>query len=163
MTFQLTSPAFAPHQPIPIKHTGDGEDLSPPLVWEGVPPTTQEFALLCDDPDAPTPQPWVHWVLLKIPATTRELPEGVPQQATLTVPCGAIQGLNSWPVGENLGYRGPLPPRGHGTHHYHFKLFALNSTLPEIQESDKEALLKAIEGKVLAEADLIGTYERLKK
>lgn len=163
MSFQLTSAAFRPGQPIPIKYTGEGLDLSPPLAWAGAPPNAIEFALLCDDPDAPTPQPWVHWILMKIPGNVAELPAGLPRQAELASPAGAVQGHNSWPAGENLGYRGPMPPPGHGVHHYHFRLFALRAPLPVLHNLEKEQFLKAIEGQVLAEAELIGTYERKKK
>lgn len=160
MAFELTSSAFNPRERIPVKYTGEGQDVSPPLAWKDAPAGTQEFALLCDDPDAPTPQPWVHWILFKIPGSVHALPEGLPRDARLQNPTGAIQGLNSWPTGENLGYRGPMPPPGHGVHHYHFRLFALNAPLPELHQPAKAGLLKALEGLVLAEAELIGLYER---
>jgi Raf kinase inhibitor-like YbhB/YbcL family protein len=162
MSFHLTSAAFAPGERIPVKYTGEGVDVSPPLAWQGSPPNTREFALLCDDPDAPTPQPWVHWILMKIPGDVSQLPEDLPRRPELANPAGALQGVNSWPAGENLGYRGPMPPAGHGVHHYHFRLFALKTPLPALREATKEQLLEALDGQVLAESELIGTYERKK-
>ena len=157
---KLNSSAFAENQPIPVKHTGEGADVSPPLAWQGVPPGTQEFALLCEDPDAPTPEPWVHWILYKIPTSVTMLPEGVPPDAKLSSPAGALQGRNSWPSGRATGYRGPLPPKGHGTHHYHFRLFALDAPLAPLATADKASVMKALQGHVLGEATLIGTFER---
>lgn len=160
MPIQISSPAFAAGQPIPKKHTGEGQDVSPQLQWSGVPEGTKELALICDDPDAPTREPWVHWLIYKIPADRKGLPEGIMKQPRLTDPPGAMQGLNSWPKGENLGYRGPMPPPGHGTHHYHFKLYALKDALAVEPGLDKNALLAKMQGHVLAEGELIGTYER---
>lgn len=160
MTIELSSDAFSQGAKVPQKFTGDGQDLSPPLRWNNVPPGVREFALICDDPDAPSPEPWVHWVLYKIPGDLRELPEGLPAEAMLKSPHGALQGLNSWPSGRTVGYRGPAPPRGHGTHHYHFRLYALDTALHLPAKSDKHELLKAIAGHVLAEGELMGTYER---
>lgn len=160
MAFELESPAFGQGEPIPKRFTEDGDDLSPPLVWRGIPAGTREFALICDDPDAPTPKPWVHWVLYRLPAGTVSLPEGVPTDVELTAPLSACQGLNSWSSGQVHGYRGPAPPPGHGVHHYHFRLYALASPLSRAPGLDKEAVLKAIAGHVLAEAEWIGTYER---
>ena len=122
-----------------------------------MPDEARELALICDDPDAPTPQPWVHWLIYKITADTTGLPEQVPPAAKLDAPVGALQGLNSW---QTIGYRGPAPPPGHGTHHYHFKLYALDATLDLAEALDKPALLKAMAGHVLAEGELVGTYER---
>lgn len=160
MSFQLESAAFQHNEPIPVRHSGDGEDVSPALSWSGVPSGTQEFALICDDPDAPTPQPWVHWVIYKIPGTVTGLPEGYPTDARVESPVTALQGLNSWLEGETIGFRGPLPPPGHGTHHYHFKLYALDSELDLPAEVDKSTLQQALSGRVLGEAELIGTFER---
>jgi Raf kinase inhibitor-like YbhB/YbcL family protein len=157
MKITLTSTAFAHNQPIPRRHTGDGEDRSPPLSWSGVPERTRELALICDDPDAPTPQPWVHWVIYKIPATATALPEGIPAAAALTSPAGALQGKNTWGT---IGYRGPAPPRGHGVHHYHFRLYALAAPLEAPPGLEKEALLAKMKDLVLAEGELIGTYQR---
>jgi Raf kinase inhibitor-like YbhB/YbcL family protein len=157
---RLTSPAFQHAAAIPRRHTGDGEDLSPALSWSEIPARTRELALICDDPDAPTPQPWVHWVIYQIPANVTELPEGVPGGGRLDSPVTALQGKNSWSSGRTLGYRGPAPPPKHGTHHYHFRLYALDSSLKANPSLDKVALLAAMAGHVLAEAKLIGTYER---
>lgn len=160
MAMQLRSSGFLMGEPIPRRFTGDGEDRSPPLEWDHVPAATQEFALICDDPDAPTSEPWVHWVLYKIPAEVRQLPEGVPGDRRLKTPPGAIQGRNSWTSGQTFGYRGPEPPRGHGTHHYHFNLYALDTQLPERHDIDKQSLLEILQGHILATAELIGIYER---
>jgi Raf kinase inhibitor-like YbhB/YbcL family protein len=160
MTIELASDAFAHQAEIPRKYTGDGEDVSPPLRWRNAPAGVKEFALVCDDPDAPSPEPWVHWVLYGIPADVEELPEGLPAEAKLKNPHGALQGRNSWPSGRTVGYRGPAPPRGHGVHHYHFRVYALDSTLKLPPKSDKAALLEALRGRVLDEGELIGTYER---
>jgi Raf kinase inhibitor-like YbhB/YbcL family protein len=138
-----------------VKYTGDGDDVSPPLSWDDVPSGTKQFALICDDPDAPTPQPWVHWVLYLIPHTTSDLPEAAGSTSDL-----GVEGMNSWKSGKRVGYRGPAPPPGHGTHHYHFRLYALDSELALPPRQPKEAVISAIRGHVLAEAELIGTYER---
>ena len=154
---KIESSAFKAGDPIPVRHTGDGEDLSPPLSWSDVPDEALEMALICDDPDAPTPQPWVHWVMCRIPAVRDGLPEAiVPASASMQV--NAMQGRNSW---DRLGYGGPAPPKGHGVHHYHFKLYALDALLVDMKPNyDKAGLLEAMQGHVLAEAELIGTYER---
>jgi Raf kinase inhibitor-like YbhB/YbcL family protein len=155
----LTSSAFREGQPIPRRHSGEAEDLSPPLSWSEAPAPTREFAVVCDDPDAPTPQPWVHWVIYKIPAACVGLPEGVPRVENPRNPAGALQGRNSWP-NKNIGYRGPMPPPGHGVHHYCFRLYALDAVLTLPPGADRETLLRTIKGHVLAEARLTGTYER---
>jgi len=155
----LTSSAFQGGAPIPRRHTGDGEDLSPPLAWTGLPEGTEELALICDDPDAPTPQPWVHWVLFNLPPSVASLPEGLPRKPRLEAPIAATQGVNSWPT-DNVGYRGPAPPRGHGTHRYHFVLRALDRRLVLPPGVDKAGLMKAMKGHVLATGELVGTYQR---
>ncbi len=160
MTIELTSTAFAQGQPIPVKYTGEGDDVSPPISWKGVPPEAKELVLTCDDPDAPTAQPWVHWVIYKIPADTTGLPEAVGKNARLGDPPGALQGKNSWPTGQTVGYRGPMPPPGHGRHRYYFKLYALEARMVVEPRLDKKALLQEIQGHVLAEGQLMGTYER---
>jgi Raf kinase inhibitor-like YbhB/YbcL family protein len=157
MALTLRSEAFTDGQATPRRYTGDGEDLSPPLSWSGLPAGTRELALIVDDPDAPRAEPWVHWVLAKIPADVGTLTEGLPRNPTLDVPLGAVQGKNSWGTD---GYRGPAPPRGHGTHHYHFKLYALDAPLPVAQGTDKAGLLEALRGHVLGETELVGTYQR---
>jgi Raf kinase inhibitor-like YbhB/YbcL family protein len=157
MKLIVRSTAFDSGKPIPRRHTGEGEDVSPPLTWVAPPAGTKELALIMDDPDAPSPQPWVHWVLYKIPPAVTSLGEGIARSEDPASPAGAAQGLNSWP---SIGYRGPMPPKGHGVHHYHFKLYALDAELPRKAGMDKAALLKAMSGHVLAEGELVGTYER---
>jgi Raf kinase inhibitor-like YbhB/YbcL family protein len=157
MTIQLTSTAFTQGHPIPKKHTGEGEDLSPPLIWSNLPEKTKELALICDDPDAPRPEPWVHWVVYKIPAGAKGLPEGVPRKSRLKEPAGVLQGVDT---SGGTGYHGPMPPPGHGVHHYHFKLYALDAPLEAEPGLEKKALLEKIEGHILAEGELMGTYKR---
>jgi Raf kinase inhibitor-like YbhB/YbcL family protein len=156
----ITSAAIQDGQPIPTKHTEDGENLSPPLAWTYTPKGTKQWALICDDPDAPTPKPWVHWVIYGIPGEIRSLPQGVEPGEKLASLQGAMQGKNSWPNGQTIGYRGPAPPKGHGVHHYHFKLYALDSPLMLKPEMTKEAVEQAIDGHILGTGELIGTYER---
>jgi len=160
MSITVSSSAFAAGERIPKRFTGDGEDVSPPLHWEGIPAGAQELALICDDPDAPTAEPWVHWVLYQLPAALRELPQGLPAGARLDQPVAALQGRNSWNTGRTIGYRGPAPPPGHGVHHYHFRLYALDCELKLHPGSDKKALLRAMDGHVLATGELMGTYQR---
>ncbi len=145
----VTSSAFEAGERIPTKHTGEGEDVSPPLAWSGAPDSTAEFALICDDPDAPRPEPWVHWVLDGIPAATDSLAEG-------STGVG-VEGKTSWGT---TGYGGPMPPPGHGTHHYHFRVYALDQALELEPGVTKNELLRAMEGHVLAEGELVGTYDR---
>ncbi len=152
---QLQSSAFAANQRIPEKYTADGADVSPDLTWTGIPSGAVELALICDDPDAPTPQPWVHWVIYKIPARLAGLPEGVPQDAKLDQ--GMMQGQTSWP--NSVGYRGPDPPPGHGVHHYHFVLYALDAPLNVSSGLDAAGLRKAMQGHILGQGELVGTYE----
>ncbi len=161
LTIRVTSTAFTEGQPIPKKYTGDGDDVSPPLAWSNLPKGAKELALICDDPDAPSPQapakePWVHWVIYKIPADATGLPEGVPRELRPKEPAGAMQGANSWGK-ESIGYRGPKPPVGSGTHRYFFKLYALDAPLSVEPGSSKAQLLKAMEGHRLAEGQLMGT------
>ena len=148
MTLALASTAFKPGAPIPMRHTGEGEDVSPPLEWSGLPPGTKELALICDDPDAPTPKPWIHWVLYALPATLRELKEG------------SAFGMAGPNDSGGSGYTGPMPPNGHGVHRYFFRLYALDKALDAQSGWTKEKLLSAIKGHVLGQAELIGTYER---
>jgi Raf kinase inhibitor-like YbhB/YbcL family protein len=150
MAIEVSSPAFEPGGAIPQKYTGEGRDVSPPLIWEGLPDETKEIALICDDPDAPTPNPWVHWVVYKIPADVMGFREGSTQGEVL-------EGKNDFGT---LGYGGPMPPRGHGVHHYYFKVYALDVELEVAAGLTKEQLLEAIKGHVLDEGELVGTYER---
>lgn len=158
MTINVTSSAFQAGAAIPKQYTADGADLSPPLAWTGAPDGTKELALICDDPDAPSAKPWVHWVLYKIPADTKSLGEGIPRQTNPQTPAGAAQGVNSFPK-DNIGYRGPAPPKGK-PHHYHFHVYALDTALPSTPGLEKEKLLAAIKGHILGEGELIGTYQR---
>jgi Raf kinase inhibitor-like YbhB/YbcL family protein len=153
----MHSAVFTEGAAIPRRHTGDGEDLSPPLSWQGLPAAARELALIVDDPDAPSKEPWVHWVIYNLPATVNDLPEGISVAVQAKVAPGAIQGKNSW---NTVGYRGPAPPKGHGTHRYYFKLYALDSQLNLPAGLDKAGLLKKLKGHVLSEAALMGTYQR---
>ncbi|HEV3004255.1 MAG TPA: YbhB/YbcL family Raf kinase inhibitor-like protein [Pirellulales bacterium] len=158
MTIKLTSSWFRSGEAIPQKYTQDGDDVSPPLSWDSVPPGTKEFALVCDDPVAPSKEPWGHWVLYKVPGDVRELPEDIPADERLESPKGALQGVNSWRSGKTVGYRGPAPPSG--THHYRFRLYALGTPLKLEAKATKAVLLKAVQGHVLAEGERVGTYKR---
>jgi Raf kinase inhibitor-like YbhB/YbcL family protein len=158
MTIKITSSAFKDGEAIPKRYTGEGIDVSPPLEWSDVPEKAKELVLICDDPDAPTDEPWVHWVIYKIPASVKGLKEDVPRKPRLTEPAGALQGKNSWPH-DNIGYRGPMPPPGR-THHYYFKLYALEAKLTVEPGMDKKVILQEIEDHVIAEGQLMGTYKR---
>ncbi len=152
MQFKITSQAFEDGGIIPKKYTCDAEDISPPLKWESVPEGTESLAIVCDDPDAPMGT-WVHWVLFNITPDTKELPEKV--STTETIDNGAKQGTNDF---GNIGYGGPCPPGG--THRYFFKLYALDTML-NIEAGIKKAdLLKAIEGHLIFETQLMGKYKR---
>jgi Raf kinase inhibitor-like YbhB/YbcL family protein len=137
---------------IPKRFTCDGEDLSPPLSWSGLPAGTRSLALICDDPDAPVGT-WDHWVLFNIPATVTGLPENVPAKASLDD--GSVHGNNSW---GRPGYGGPCPPGG--THRYFFKLYALDTELNLKTGATKSQLVKAMEGHILDQAQLMGKYRR---
>jgi Raf kinase inhibitor-like YbhB/YbcL family protein len=153
MSIEVTSTAFQQGKPIPKQHTGDGTDRSPPLRWSEPPAETKSIALICDDPDAPRGT-WVHWVLFNLPPQTRELAEGVPTTASL--PSGAKQGKNDF---GNLGYGGPAPPKGK-PHRYFFKLYALAATQDLAPGATKAQLEDAMKGHILAEGQLMGTYQR---
>jgi Raf kinase inhibitor-like YbhB/YbcL family protein len=159
MAIQITSSAFPQGHPIPKKYTGEGADVSPPLSWTGIPERTKELVLICDDPDAPNGD-WVHWVIYKLPPDTQGLPEGVPRKPRLKEPAGAMQGRNSWPANEAIGYRGPMPPPGHGVHHYYFKLYALEAHMVVEPGLDKKTIMGEIGDHILAEGVLMGTYQR---
>ncbi|HTT71625.1 MAG TPA: YbhB/YbcL family Raf kinase inhibitor-like protein [Anaeromyxobacteraceae bacterium] len=156
MTFALTSPAFQHGAAIPSRYTCEGEDRSPPLTISGIPAGTRSLALIVDDPDAPDPRAptttWVHWVLYALPPTVEALPEAV---APRDLPAGTREGLNDW---RQTGYGGPCPPVGR--HRYFFKLFALDTVLPDLRTPTKSKLEHAFEGHVLAKAELMGTYEK---
>ena len=154
----LTSTAFAAGQSIPKKYTCEGNDISPSLQWTGVPPNTKSLALIVDDPDAPDPKApqrvWVHWVLYNVPPTTTALAEAASGR---NLPSGAVEGANDW--GRN-SYGGPCPPIGR--HRYFFKLYALDESLPAGQPLTKAQLESATKGHTIAQAELIGTYQKEK-
>jgi Raf kinase inhibitor-like YbhB/YbcL family protein len=156
---KLSSTGFDNDGPIPRIYTGESDDHSPPLAWEGAPDDTKEFALICDDPDAPSTDPWVHWVIYGIAADVHALPEGLSKTPQLANPIVAKQGKNSWTSGATLGYRGPMPPPGK-PHHYHFNLYALDTKVDLAPSATKDELLKSIQGHILAEGELVGTYSR---
>jgi len=151
---QLSSPAFSPDGPIPTRYTCDGDDISPPLAWTGMPKGSRSLVLIVDDPDAPDPRAprmtWVHWVLYNLPPQTTGLPEGV-----RSLPAGTAEGKNDW---RRTGYGGPCPPIGR--HRYFFKLYALDTVLPDLHQPDKASLERHMQGHILATATLIGTYQR---
>jgi Raf kinase inhibitor-like YbhB/YbcL family protein len=153
MTLDLISPAFEDGETIPSTYTCEGDDVSPPLEWSGVPEGTRTIALICDDPDAPMGT-WVHWVLYGLPADTTSLPEGVP--ADDVVAGGASQGKNDF---KKIGYGGPCPPPGK-PHRYFFKLYALDSELDLAPGASKKDVEKAMKGHVLAQGQLVGRYKR---
>ena len=150
--FTIASAAFKEGEMIPQEYTADGQNISPPLKWESAPAQTKSFALIADDPDAPMGT-WVHWVIFNIPPTTTGLPENVPTKNSL--PDGALQGKND---SREIGYDGPSPPSG--THRYFFKLYALDTMLKLSSGISKRELLKAMEGHILAQAQLTGKYSR---
>jgi Raf kinase inhibitor-like YbhB/YbcL family protein len=149
VTIEVSSPSFEPGATIPERHTGEGQDVSPPVQWGGLPQRTREIAIVCDDPDAPTQKPFVHWVVYKIPADRKGLPEGSTE--------GALEGINDF---RGRGYGGCMPPRGHGVHHYHFKVYALDTELDAPAGLSKDELLVAMKGHILDEGELVGTYKR---
>jgi len=156
MTLELTSQAFSPNDSIPAIYTCDGRDISPPLSWSGLPSGTKSLALIADDPDAPDPKApkmtWVHWVLYNIPADTNGLAENA---GSGELPGDTLEGVNDW---GRTGYGGPCPPIGR--HRYFFKLYALDTVLPDLGSPRKENLLEAMGGHVLGQAELFGTYQR---
>jgi Raf kinase inhibitor-like YbhB/YbcL family protein len=156
MGLSLTSPAFGPGADIPALFTCEGSDISPPLEWTGVPDGTKSLVLIVDDPDAPDPaaprMTWVHWVLYNIPPGTAGFPEGVRPK---DLPAGTREGTNDW---KRTGYGGPCPPVGR--HRYFHKLYALDVELSDLGAPTKADVEKAMAGHVLAQAELIGTYQK---
>jgi Raf kinase inhibitor-like YbhB/YbcL family protein len=150
----LESGAFADGADIPAKYTCEGDDVAPPLAWSGVPDGARSLVLIVDDPDAPDPQAprmtWVHWVLFNLPPDTAGLPEGC---AAGDLPAGTGEGLNDW---QRTGYGGPCPPIGR--HRYFHKLYALDTVLPAMDAPTKREVEAAMQGQVIAQAELIGTY-----
>lgn len=153
MTVQVTSTAFKDGGSVPSKYTCDGQNVSPPLAWNTIPEGTKSIALIADDPDAPKGT-WVHWVVYGLPPSLRNLPENVPASETV-LGNGGRQGTTDF---GKIGYGGPCPPSG--THRYFFKVYALDIDLHENPGLTKAQLLKAIEGHVLAEGQLMGKYAR---
>ena len=151
--FQVDSPAFKDKEKIPAKYTCDGEGISPPLVLTEIPKRTKSFALISDDPDAPAGN-WVHWVLYDLPEANTELREGVEKSETLST--GAKQGMTDF---KEVGYGPPCPPPGK-PHRYFFKLYALDQPLSLPPKATKAELLVAMNGHVLAHAELVGLYEK---
>ena len=152
MDIRVTSIVFQEGGTIPLKYTCDGEDISPPLAWSSAPEGTKSFALISDDPDAPMGT-WVHWVIFNIPANATELHERIPPEGVLHN--GAKQGMNDF---RRIGYGGPCPPGG--KHRYFFKLYALDTEIDILVGASKHELLRAMEGHILAEGELMGTYIR---
>lgn len=153
---KLTSPAFSHQGEMPAELTCEGANVSPELKWEGVPGGAKSLALILDDPDAPDPKApktvYVHWVLYNLPTSAPGLPKGVAPPA---LPRGTLEGTNDW---RRTGYGGPCPPIGR--HRYFHKLYALDAVLPDLHRPTKAALEQAMEGHVLAQAELIGTYQK---
>ena len=145
---KITSTAFHHHERIPDRHTGDGEDVSPELMWSGPPDGTKAFAIVVHDPDAPLVDGFTHWVAYNIPGDANTLAEGGGE---------AVQGTNSM---GNTGFNGPAPPPGHGSHHYYFWIYALDEDLELEPGLDRRALLETIEDHVIEQARLVGTFSR---
>lgn len=154
MTLSISSPAFAHGQPIPARYTCDGDDLSPPLAWTGVPAGARSLALIVDDPDAPDPRAptriFVHWLVYDLPVSAVALAEGLER-----LPAPARGGTSDW---HRTHWGGPCPPVGR--HRYFFRLFALDRELGDLHEPSRADLEGAMRGHVLASAELVGTYER---
>jgi len=158
MALEIHSAAFVSNGAIPAKHTCEGRDISPALEWRGVPAGAKSLVLIVDDPDAPDPKApkmtWVHWVLANVPAESTGLAEGV---ASGALPSGTVEGLNDW---KRTGYGGPCPPIGR--HRYFHKLYALDRVLTGLGHPTKAQIAAAMKGHVLAQAELVGTYEKTK-
>jgi hypothetical protein len=156
MALSIASGAFVEGGVIPDRHTCEGEDIAPPLTWSGVPAAAQSLVLIVDDPDAPDPEApkmtWVHWILYNIPADVSGLTEGVTAER---LPGGTQEGLNDW---KRTGYGGPCPPIGR--HRYFHKLYALDTVLQDMGNPTKAQLEAAMEGHVIARAQLVGTYAK---
>jgi Raf kinase inhibitor-like YbhB/YbcL family protein len=153
---QLTSSAFQHQGDIPRLYTCDDDDISPPLSWSGVPQNAKSLVLIVDDPDAPDPKAprmvFVHWLLYNIPPQTSGLPEALRENQ---LPSGTLQGTNDW---RRTGYGGPCPPIG--KHRYFFKLYALDTVLPDLHSPSKQQLERAMQGHVIAHTELIGLYQK---
>jgi len=154
MALTITSTAFKNGEYIPRRYSGEGDDVSPPLCWDGIPPGTAALALIVHDPDAPGPEGFTHWIICNLPPSVSGLPEGVSRIERLDN--GAVQGRND---GRSTGYMGPYPPPGR-VHHYHFNLYALDRPLNLTRGAGRRQVLVIMQGHVLAEADLVGLYRR---
>ncbi len=158
LSMKLQSTSFKHESDIPQRHTCEGTDAAPALAWSGAPPTTKSFALVVDDPDAPDPRApktvWVHWVLYGMPPVTLGTPEGATKA---TLPPGTREGKNDW---KQTGWRGPCPPIGR--HRYFFKLYALDTMLPDLGTPTKAELEKAMDGHIVGQATLVGYYKKAK-
>ena len=155
----VTSPTLVADQTMPRDYTPDGRNLSPPLTWSNLPAGTQEIAVVCEDPDAGNPPPFVHWVMYKIPAAAKGLPEGIPIDPAAPMPAGlsgAIQGVSGF---RRAIYRGPAPPPGK-PHHYHFVVYALDADLGLEAGLTRADLLSAIRGHVIGQGEIVALYER---
>lgn len=156
MPMKITSGAFVDGGSMTAKYTCEGQNISPPLQWAGVPDGTRSLVLIVDDPDAPDPaapkMTYVHWVLYNLPIDINGLSEGTAQT---DLPVGTLEGLNDW---QRTGYGGPCPPIGR--HRYYFKLYALDVVLENLAEPTKDQLLAAMEGHVLEQAQVVGTYQK---
>ncbi|MBI2340966.1 MAG: YbhB/YbcL family Raf kinase inhibitor-like protein [Deltaproteobacteria bacterium] len=149
MALEIKSSAFDHNASIPQKYTCDGQDISPPLQWSGAPSGAQSFVLINDDPDAPVGT-WDHWILFNLPAATNSLAESIK-----SLPAGTLEGKNSW---GKTGYGGPCPPEG--VHRYFFKLYALDTALNLKNGAAKREIESAMKGHILAQAELMGRYQR---
>ena len=156
MALSIQSKSFKHNEMIPARYTCDGQDISPLLEWSGIPAEAKSLVLIVDDPDAPDPaapkMTWVHWVMYNIPVHAQGLEENIP---AASFPAGTKEGINDW---GRTGYGGPCPPIGR--HRYFFKLYALDTVLTDLQQPTKVQVEKAIEGHILAKAELVGTYQR---
>lgn len=156
MSLSLKSTAFSHGADIPVRYTCQGDDISPPLSWDNVPGETQSLVLIVDDPDAPDPKApkmtWVHWLLYNIPPSSHDLAENI---STAQLPTGTREGVNDW---KRTGYGGPCPPIGR--HRYFFKLYALDCVLDDLNSPTKSQLEATMQGHVLAQAELMGTYQK---
>jgi len=153
------SPTLQADRTMPRDYTPDGRNLSPPLTWSDLPAGTKEIAVICEDPDAGNPPPFVHWVIYKIPATAKALPEGIPIDPAAAMPAaiaGAIQGVSGF---RRAIYRGPAPPPGK-PHHYHFVVYALDGDLGLKPGLNRAELLTAIQGHVIGQGEIVAIYER---
>tara|TARA_Y100001936_G_scaffold41889_1_gene40510 strand:+ start:5414 stop:5911 length:498 start_codon:yes stop_codon:yes gene_type:complete len=153
---EITSGSFVHNGMIPIRHTCDGQDISPELFWSGIPIGTKSLVLIVDDPDAPDPanpkMTWVHWVLYNISPDIDKLSENA---SVIGMPLGILEGINDW---QRTGYGGPCPPIG--THRYFHKLYAIDIVLSDLQRPTKEILEEKIEGHIIEYSELIGLYHR---